>query len=48
MLLSQRIIIIINIIRLLSKDDEVVSWGLRVLTKVTFELGNCDKLFHVY
>ena len=30
------------------KEDEVVQWVLRLLTKLTFELGNQDKLFHVY
>ena len=38
---------LLNVIKpsLYSKDDEVVNWGLKLLTKLTNELGNLDKLY---
>lgn len=44
------IVMLLNVVKptLLSKDEEVVHWGLRLYTKLSYELASNDLLFHVY
>jgi hypothetical protein len=47
---DNNISLLLNVIKpaLLSKDEEVADWGLRLLTKIAYELANNDLLFHVF